>query len=234
MKISVCLASYNGEKFIGDQIESIVRQLGERDELIISDDSSSDNTLSIIHNFQDPRIHIFTNKSYNPIFNFENAIRNSTGEVIVLSDQDDIWIENKLAIIREHFKNNLSKIHTVVLDGYVIDELGTISRESIFKWLASGKGIIKNIRKNTYMGCCMAFSRGLIEIAFPFPKRISMHDVWLGLLSEIFGTVEFIPLKTIKYRIHETNRSLQDFTLSQRIVWRCFLIVYLFKRWLLY
>ena len=97
MKISVCLASYNGEKFIFDQISSIISQLAEKDELIISDDSSTDTTLSIIKGFNDHRIKLFPgNTFYNPVYNFENALKQSAGEVIVLSDQDDIWLENKL------------------------------------------------------------------------------------------------------------------------------------------
>ncbi len=91
MKISVCLASYNGEKYIAEQLESILKQLGERDELIISDDSSTDQTLAIIDRFHDRRLRVFPGNSfYNPIFNFENALKQATGEVIALSDQDDV------------------------------------------------------------------------------------------------------------------------------------------------
>jgi glycosyltransferase involved in cell wall biosynthesis len=235
MKISVCLASYNGEKYIAEQIESIITQLGEEDELIISDDSSSDRTLAIIKNFNDPRIRLFGGNSYhNPIFNFENALKHSTGEVIVLSDQDDIWLENKLNTIRHTFQKNPSKILNIVLDGLIINEAGITIQDSIFEWHTSGKGILKNIRHNTYMGCCLAFSRRLLNFALPFPRKIPMHDSWIGLLSEIFGTVEFIPVKSIKYRKHETNKSLQGFSLKQKMGWRYFLVLNLFKRWFLH
>jgi glycosyltransferase involved in cell wall biosynthesis len=233
MKISVCLASHNGEKYIAEQLESILKDLGESDELVISDDSSTDQTLAIIHTFHDPRIKVFPGNSfYNPIFNFENALRQSTGEVIVLSDQDDVWMENKLDIIRDYFQNKPSKIYTLVLDGSVIDESGVVIQESIFGILSSGKGLIRNLKHNTYMGCCLAFSRDLLDVALPFPKQIPMHDSWLGLLSELFGMVEFIPEKTIKYRKHPLNKSLQEFDLSQKMRWRYFLVLNLFKRWL--
>ncbi len=231
MKISVCLASFNGEKYIAEQLESILRQLGETDELIISDDSSTDGTLAVIKGFHDTRIRIFPdNKFYNPIFNFENALKQATGEAIALSDQDDVWLENKLAVIRDCFQNKPSKIYTLVLDGSVIDETGTVIQESIFDMIASGKGLLKNLKHNTYMGCCLAFSRELLDIALPFPKKIPMHDSWLGLLSELFGVVEFVPEKTIKYRKHQENRSLQGFVLSQKISWRTFLLLNLCKR----
>ncbi len=233
MKISVCLASHNGEKYIAEQLESILGGLAETDEVIVSDDSSTDRTLAIIRSFQDSRIKIFPgNFFYNPIFNFENALKMSTGEVIVLSDQDDVWLENKLDIIRYHFQHKLSKICTLVLDGSIIDESGVVIQESIFEILSSGKGLIRNLKHNTYMGCCLAFSRGLLEVALPFPKQIPMHDSWLGLLSELFGVVEFVPEKTIKYRKHPLNRSLQEFDLSQKMRWRYFLALNLFKRWL--
>jgi glycosyltransferase involved in cell wall biosynthesis len=233
MKISVCLASYNGEKFIFEQISSIISQLDEKDELVISDDSSTDKTLSIIKGFNDNRIKLFPgNKFYNPVYNFENALKQSTGEVIVLSDQDDIWLENKLSFIRQRFRNKPSKIYTVILDGQIIDENGTVTQESIFETLGSVKGIIKNLVKNTYMGCCMAFPRDLLEKVLPFPKGIPMHDSWIGLLSELYGVVEFVPLKTIQYRRHSVNQSFQGFSFSRQLRWRIALIFNLLKRWL--
>jgi glycosyltransferase involved in cell wall biosynthesis len=231
MKISVCLASCNGEKFIFEQIKSIVSQLEEIDELIISDDSSTDKTLSIIENFKDNRIRIFSgNKFYNPVYNFENALKQTTGEVIVLSDQDDIWLANKLSVIRQRFQKKPAEIYTIVLDGQIIDEHGSVIKESIFEVMSSGKGIIKNLYKNTYMGCCMVFSRELLKVLLPFPKKIPMHDSWIGLLSEFYGVVEFVPEKTIQYRRHQVNRSFQGFDLSQKMRWRYYLTVHLFTR----
>ncbi|MBI4768082.1 MAG: glycosyltransferase family 2 protein [Deltaproteobacteria bacterium] len=233
MKISVCLASYNGEKFIFEQINSIISQLDEIDELIISDDSSTDMTLSIIKGFNDSRIKLFPgNTFYNPVYNFENALKQSAGEVIVLSDQDDIWLENKLPVIRQRFNNKPPNIYTIVLDGQIIDENGTVIKESIFETLGSGKGIIKNLIKNTYMGCCMIFTRDLLEKVLPFPKGIPMHDSWIGLLSELYGVVEFVPMKTIQYRRHSDNRSLRGFSFSRQIRWRYALISNLVRRWL--
>ena len=233
VEISVCLATHNGEKYIAEQLESILRQLGKRDEVIVSDDSSTDKTLAIIENFHDSRIKIFPgNAFYNPIFNFENALKQAAGEVIVLSDQDDIWLDHKLDVIRQRFQNRPAEIYTIVLDGQMIDETNAVIGESIFETLSSGKGLLKNLKKNTYMGCCMAFSRELLEILLPFPKKIPMHDSWIGFLSELFGVVEFVPEKTIKYRKHRVNRSLQTFKLSRKISWRYFLILNLIRRWI--
>jgi glycosyltransferase involved in cell wall biosynthesis len=233
MKISVCLASYNGEKFISEQINSILQQLDDGDELVISDDSSTDKTLSIIENFNDNRIRVFPgNTFYNPVYNFENAIKLATGEVIVLSDQDDIWLENKLGIIRQRFQKKLKNFFTIVLDGQIINESGNVVEESIFEILSSGKGLFKNLIKNTYMGCCMAFSRELLKKILPFPKSIPMHDSWIGILSELYGEVEFVPEQTIHYRRHPLNQSYQNVTFIRRTRWRYHLAYNLIKRWL--
>ncbi|MEK5777350.1 glycosyltransferase, partial [Acinetobacter nosocomialis] len=98
--ISVCLATYNGEKYIVEQLTSILSQLSPTDEVIISDDHSTDETLLLIKSLNDPRIKIITNelgKGYTK--NFENAINHSSGDYIFLSDQDDVWVENKVELM---------------------------------------------------------------------------------------------------------------------------------------
>jgi len=206
LKISVCLATRNGEKHIREQLESILLQLHPDDEVIVSDDSSTDRTIEIISQFSDCRIRLFENNTFfSPIFNFENALKHATKEIIVLSDQDDVWLVNKVKVIRERFQQSPSRIHLIVLDGSAVDETGAVIAESIFRKINAGKGVLKNIYDNTYMGCCMAFSRPLLEIALPFPKHIPMHDMWLGLLAELFGTVEFVREQTIKYRKHASS-----------------------------
>jgi glycosyltransferase involved in cell wall biosynthesis len=205
-KISVCMATRNGEKYIKKQLDSILAQLTQEDEVVISDDSSSDSTIAIIKGFLDHRIRLYEgNAFFSPIFNLENALKHASGEIIVLSDQDDIWLDNKMSVIRREFSRVHSGIRLIVLDGHIVDEHEKIMHESIFARINSGQGLIKNIYDNTYMGCCMAFSRDLLKIALPFPRTIPMHDMWLGLLAELFGTVEFVREKTIEYRRHEAS-----------------------------
>jgi glycosyltransferase involved in cell wall biosynthesis len=202
-KISICMATRDGEKHIKQQLESILTQLSPDDEVIISDDSSTDKTVTIIKDFRDPRIRILEhNRFYSPIFNIENALKRASGGIIVLADQDDIWLENKISVIRREMAGIHEGIHLVVLDGYMVDESESVIRDSVFAHNRSGKGLLKNIYDNTYMGCCMAFSRDLLKIALPFPKHLPMHDMWLGILAELFGEVDFIPEKTILYRKH--------------------------------
>lgn len=235
MKVSVCMATRNGEKYISTQLGSILRQLLPDDEVIISDDSSTDGTVEILSAFSDPRIKLFKdNTFYNPRSNFENALRHSSGDILILSDQDDIWLDNKVAVVRELFQRSGSPVHLVVLDAHLIDASGAVVEESIFRKINAGKGVLKNIYDNTYLGCCMAFSRPLLEIALPFPQRIPMHDMWLGILAELFGTVEFVEVKTMHYRRHPA--SMTEFRLQfkpvTQIKRRLFLCFHLALRYL--
>ena len=98
--ISVCMATHNGGKYIKEQIDSILVQISNEDELIISDDSSTDDTVEIIKKIKDKRIKLFeNNKFFSPNLNFENALLHSKGDIIFLSDQDDIWKKDKVKIM---------------------------------------------------------------------------------------------------------------------------------------
>ncbi|MXV51710.1 glycosyltransferase [Pedobacter sp. HMF7647] len=202
--ISVCMASYNGGKFIKQQLESILKQLSTDDEVIISDDSSTDDTLKVIHSLNDNRIKIISNQNFkNPIFNFENALKKANGEFIFLADQDDIWVEGKV----EHMTKLLCQYDMVVTDHSIINEEGEDILESYFLKVSSGPGVVKNLVKNTYFGCCMAFRARVLNYALPFPQYIPMHDIWLGFVADLFFKVKFIDHPYTKYRKHSNNAS---------------------------
>ncbi len=223
--VSVCIATYNGEKFILAQLRSILKQLSRNDEIVISDDSSTDSTISIIKNIADYRIRILENNTFrNPIYNFENALKHAHGDLIFLSDQDDLWKDNKIEVM----SNFLSTYDLVTSDCEIINEDGVMIHDSFFQYRKSGRGIIKNIYRNTYLGCCMAFRRSLLDYALPFPANIPMHDMWLGIIAELYGNTFFCPDKLVQYRRHATsatttgNKSL--FSLKDKIVFRINLI----------
>lgn len=233
MKISVCMATFNGEKFIARQIESILKQLNYDDEIIVSDDSSTDRTIELIENFGDKRIKIFKNNQfYSPVYNFENALRQVSGDIVLLSDQDDIWLDDRVSMIRKAFYRINNKIYIFVCNGYIIKNGENRSIFSIFEEIKPKRGILRNICKNSYMGCCMAFSKKLLDIALPFPKNIPMHDSWLGILGDIFGKVDFIDKKLIKHRRHKNNTSFKNNKISQKVYWRIILMKELLKRYI--
>lgn len=201
--ISVCMATYNGEKYIKEQLSSILSQLSEKDEIIVSDDSSTDKTVEIIESFQDKRIKILKkNKFRQPNLNFENALKYSKGDIIFLSDQDDVWVENKVEIIL----NQLKKYDLIVSDAFITNEKLNITNESLFSEVNSNRGILKNIIKNTYYGCCMAFKRKVLKKALPFPKTREIgHDLWLGIIADRYFKVKFLKEKLIYFRRHENT-----------------------------
>lgn len=232
MNLSICIATYNGGSYIKEQIDSILPQIGKNDEIIISDDSSTDNTLDVIKSFKDKRIKIFpNNKFHSPIFNFENALKQAKGDYIFLSDQDDIWLDNKVAKMVEALK----QYSLVVSDCYVVDKDCNIIRDSFFTKQPT-PGILKNIIKNNYIGCCMALRREVLTKALPFPKQIAMHDIWLGLCGSLYYKALFIPDKLILYRRHGNNASptgeRSKYSLKYKLCYRIELILLLVKRFM--
>ncbi len=206
MKVSVCIATYNGEKYIKEQLESILVQLSEKDEVIISDDHSNDETLKVLNSFKDSRIKIYFNdgiKGYVP--NFENALKKSSGDIIFFSDQDDIWLPNKVKKCLKVLKEK----DLVVTNAKVINEKMEIIEESLFEVVNTKTGLFNNWVKNRYYGCCIAFRREILKKVLPFPKRyeICSHDRWIPLICEMYYKVGLIEEPLLLYRRHENNVS---------------------------
>ena len=210
-KISVAMATYNGEKYIKEQILSIVNQLKSEDELIISDDGSTDRTLKIIKALAKKysQIKILDGPRKGVKANFNNAILHCSGKYIFLSDQDDIWLDKKVETVLKSFKKN--DCVCVVHDAYVKDKkLKETLIDSFYNHRKSAPGILKNIYKNRYLGCCMAFSKHLKNVILPIPDNIEMHDQWIGIMCERYGKSIFIKDKLIYYRRHDENVSSMD------------------------
>lgn len=201
--ISVCIPTYNGEKFLKPQVDSVLSQLSQDDEIIVSDDGSSDNSIAILENYNDQRIKIFSNPRKGVISNIENALQNSIGEYIFLCDQDDVWVENKVSIMMKAMVES----DLVISDCYVTDQNLNIIYESFYKQNNSKANRWLALLKNPYLGCCMAFNRKVLDKALPFPSKIPMHDIWIGNVAAFKFQVKFISDKLIFYRRHGNNTS---------------------------
>ena len=213
--ISVCMATYNGSKYIKEQLESILSQLPEDAELIVSDDGSKDDTLDLVRNFRDTRIKIITGPGKGPVKNFENALREAKGEIIFLSDQDDVWQPDKLEKVLSAFD---ADTECVLHDAVVTDADGKMLMPSFFAWRKVHHGVLGNLMKNSYTGCCMTLTKELVTKALPFPEGIEMHDWWIGLLAERDGASKFIDDKLIHYRRHGENaNSLDGYGIGRKI-----------------
>lgn len=237
--ITVCMATYNGEKYIKIQLDSIISQINAEDEIIISDDGSTDRTLQIIENIGDKRIKVLQHKKENnfPNYsfykitkNFENALQYAKGDLIFLSDQDDIWLPNKVNTVKLRIKDNWLLLH----DCEIIKENKDLINNSYFNKNNSKPGLLNNIVNSSYLGCCMAFKKELLTISLPFPLKPAPHDVWIGLIAEWKRKVIFIDDKLIQYRRHESNMStsgeLSGFSFKMKLTYRYILVKELLKK----
>jgi glycosyltransferase involved in cell wall biosynthesis len=204
------MATYNGEKYVKAQIESILPQLSDDDEIIVSDDQSTDGTLTVVKEINDSRIKIYScarnkqglTKHACVVSNFENALNNARGEFIFLSDQDDIWLPEKygktMRLLRQY--------DLVVSDATVGDKDLNFLEKSFFYHFHSRKGILNNIYRCMYFGSCMAFNRKILNYSLPFPDyNETGHDLWIGLVAEMTGKVIFFQEPLIIYRRHENS-----------------------------
>jgi len=202
MSVSVCMAVHNGSLFLQEQVNSILPQLKEQDEFIISDDDSTDSTLEIIKSNHDSRIHLLQERRFgDPVKNFEYALGHCTNEIIFLADQDDVWHPRKIEIM----SNELASCDLVVCDCRLIDENGNVLRNSFFENNHSQNGLVRNLLKNSFVGCCMAFRRRILDYVLPFPSGIAMHDQWIGLIAGKYFNVKFIPQTLVDHRRHNGN-----------------------------
>ena len=215
--ISVCIATYNGERFIREQIDSILRQLSSDDEIIVSDDGSTDDTISIINSIDDKRIRIIEGpRKHSPTLNFERAMKEAKGDYIFLADQDDVWKPNKVEVCIKWLQN----YDCVVSDAEVTDSNLNPLYPSLYSIMQVRQGRIYNtVWKNGYTGCCMAFRHEVLNASLPFPKDIPMHDIWIGNVAAYKYNVKFISEKLVLFRRHEDTISCNGKG-SQYSIWQ--------------
>lgn len=220
MDVSVCMATYNGEKFIKKQLVSILDELDQHDELVIVDDCSKDQTVQIIKSFNDNRIKLHINKTnHREIYSFNKAVSYSKNKFIFLSDQDDIWIKGRVLMMKEKLKN----CHLVSSNFTWINELD--HNIEIFHNGVNEKHSNNNINniieiyigKTNYYGCAMAFERKLLDYAFPFPKNVESHDLWLALVANILSKNIHVNDNTLLKRHHSSNATS---TISSRSIYK--------------
>lgn len=205
MKVSVAMATYNGMMYLEEQMDSILSQLIQEDELIVSDDGSTDGTREFLEALcaREARVRLLDGPRRGVIANFENALSACTGDGIFLADQDDVWRPDKRARVVDTFQKTGAVL--VMHDAAITDEHGITVHPSFFTWRGTRTGLIKNLWKNSYIGCCMAFSKALLPHILPMPEGIAMHDQWIGLQAERHGKVVLLDTPLLAYRRHGGN-----------------------------
>lgn len=215
--IDIVLATYNGEKYIEEQIKSVQRNAGYQflvNSIIVVDDGSSDNTLSIIKRLaiNDSKIRIYVNENslLGVIKNFVRGAYLSQANFIMFCDQDDVWLENKISVTFDSMiKHDVILPHLIFSDLKIVDaSLNTIC-DSYFtakkipkNWHADMNNLVK---QNVVSGCTMMANRALLQKALPIPNEACMHDWWFALVAKTEGKLTFVDQALMLYRQHETN-----------------------------
>jgi glycosyltransferase involved in cell wall biosynthesis len=198
------MAVFNGERYLKEQLQSILMQIEKDDEVIVIDDCSRDGSVDLIKKFNDPRIMLRQNAvNSGPSASFARAISLAKGKYILFSDQDDIWMPSKVATIRRIFDTTTSLV--VVSDARVVDADRNIVFESLFSLRGSRPGFWRNLYKNGFVGCCMAMRCEAKSFLFPFPINVGLHDEWVGLCSSLGGYVNFTRDRLVDHRRHGAN-----------------------------
>lgn len=197
------MATYNGAAFLAQQIDSILDQLGEEDELLVADDGSSDGTLELLQGYGERVVVTDTEPSGGVVANFERVLGRASGDVVLLSDQDDVWKPGRVARVCTLLEDaDLVLVNADVVNAE-LEAIGT----TLFDQLGRRRGFLPNLYRNTFVGCCMGFRRTLLERALPFPEGVPWHDWYLGLLAEGTGRVVCVEEPLGLYRRHGGNAS---------------------------
>jgi glycosyltransferase involved in cell wall biosynthesis len=226
IRVSVCMATYNGSRYIEEQIGSILRELGPADELVVVDDASSDETPDLIARINDPRIRLVraaVNKGY--VRTFEEAIGMSRGRFIFLSDQDDVWTIGRLSPMLMALET-----HKVVASNF--DILGGGPRPWIPKLRSSDSGrhlanlFATLIGYRAYYGCAMAMRRDALALFTPIPPYVrESHDLWLAICGNIAGSIAHLDESTVSRRLHDSNQTPAGWRSASKILKARFMLL---------
>jgi glycosyltransferase involved in cell wall biosynthesis len=209
-RISVAMVTYNSEKFLRPQLDSILKNLFLNDEIIISDDGSTDGTIEMIKRYAkyDERVILVHNQINHGVDgNYENSIKHCKGDIIFLSDDDNVWEDNKVAIVTNAFLTN-PKLIMIMHDCYVCDENLKIIDNSYLLNRKGKPGLLRNVWKTAYGGSLIAIRKEALKLILPFPKRLPcFYDEWIGSMCTKYGKVKFIDDKLSYWRRHSRSQS---------------------------
>jgi len=222
MSVSVCVATYNGAKYVARQLESILDQLTDDDEVIVIDDRSSDQTVEVLKQLGDRRITVHVNdRNRGEVFSFARAMQLAKNDFVFLSDQDDIWIPGRVSLMQRRLVESNASVVSSNFDWIAANEDpidvpydGVSSRDSNRHF----KNIVDIfIGKTNYYGCAMALRREFVRLIAPIPRFVESHDLWIALASNLAGSNVHIDDKTLLKRKHGSNVTS---TVSTRSLYR--------------
>jgi glycosyltransferase involved in cell wall biosynthesis len=216
------MATYNGERFVAQQLRSILTQLSDDDEVIVVDDCSMDGTVETVRRIGDRRITVHMNdRNRGEVFSFSRAMSLARNDFLFLSDQDDVWIPGRASAMKQRLVESgasvvSSNVEWMNTNEEPIDVVydGVASRDSE-KHLANIVDIF--LGKTNYFGCAMALRREFVKVIAPIPSFVESHDLWIALASNLVGSNTHLDERTLRKRKHADNATS---TVSARSLYR--------------
>jgi glycosyltransferase involved in cell wall biosynthesis len=207
VRVSVCLAAHNGADLIGEQVRSILDQLGPDDELVVVDDASTDATLEVVESFGDTRIMVHrTGTNVGSVRTFERALGLARGAYLLLADQDDVWVPGRLSAM----------VAALDADGVVATSVSVLGEEGPPRWplraadshrYATNVGAVL-VGVRWYFGCAMGLRRDLLPLVLPFPAWLTeSHDLWIGLVGNVSHEMAHLEPPSVERRLHGANQT---------------------------
>lgn len=213
-RVSVCMATYNGEAYLRDQLDSILVELEPQDEVVVVDDGSSDGTISLLRTVGDPRVRVYEhahNRGY--VRTFEEALGRATGDVLMLADQDDVWIPGRRALFVAALERASVAASNLVQLGSEAPLTPPVPGIAWRLRSAQSTHAVRNELKilagiAPYFGCAMALRRDAVDRVLPFPSFLTeSHDLWIATFANVHRTLEHIESPTVRRRLHRDNAS---------------------------
>lgn len=215
-RVHIVLATYNGERFLREQMDSVLGQTYENITVEVCDDGSTDGTAAIVREYeaQDERVKLHLNPhNLGYVKNFLEGVKRCTAPYVMLCDQDDIWqkdkVEKTLQAVQQAEKKRAGKPVLVFTDAVNFDsqtgeELGFFHETSHLDVKKVDTAHL--FMENKCIGCTMMMNRAILPYLEELPEEIRVHDWWLALICSHFGTIEYVPQATLRYRQHEENQ----------------------------
>ena len=221
MTISVCMATYNGERYLPEQVASILAQLEPTDELVVVDDASEDGTVAYLEGLGDPRIRVHRNEAnLGHVQSFSKVIGLARQPYILMADQDDVWIEGRARAMRDALTGGAALVST---NSEFIDSQGRpIPPLHSSLTAADSQRNAANILRifagqAFYDGCAMGLREELRDIVLPIPRYVESHDLWIAMAANAAGSNLHLERLTLRRRLHGNNASVVRRPLAQKL-----------------
>lgn len=222
MRVSVCMATYNGQRYIQEQMASILEQLGQDDEVVVVDDCSTDATLSTIAAFNDPRIKVFKNAhNSGHVASFSRVLSLGEGETLIMADQDDLWLPRRVSKMvaalasPEHkcLSSNSEFMHDT--GARMRYDCEGVTAASSTDYAGNIWSIFTGRRR--YYGCAMAISKDFRSVILPIPAYVESHDLWIAMAGNMARANVHLDDATLVRRVHGNNASIAKRPLVRKL-----------------